>query len=155
MVTELQVLNNNDNRLNWKDNLKYDLPIFLASQNSGHFDVWFILEIIWIGDCYYNGTGTAKDDEKAFQWYMKSAEGGNHTAQCSLGYRYENGIGTTKYEKKAFQWYMKSAKGGSHKSRRNIGGDRDGQNNLGDCYYYGIGTTKYEKKALHRYLKSS
>ncbi|RHZ80062.1 hypothetical protein Glove_139g107 [Diversispora epigaea] len=99
-----------------------------------------------------------KDEEKAVQWYMKSAEGGDSTGQYNLGYCYQHGIGTTKgkrkhssgsvlrifvvmvlelrNEKKA--WYMKSAEEGNS----------NGQNGLGYCYQHGIGTTKNEKKAF-------
>ncbi|RHZ79963.1 hypothetical protein Glove_139g258 [Diversispora epigaea] len=98
-----------------------------------------------LGDCYRNGIGTTKDEEKAFQWYMKSAEGGNCSGQNNLGDCYRNGIGTTTDEEKAFQWFMKSAEGGN----------TNGQNNLGDCYRNGIGTTKDEEKAFQWYLKSA
>ncbi|RHZ89443.1 hypothetical protein Glove_14g12 [Diversispora epigaea] len=98
-----------------------------------------------LGSCYHNGIGTTKDEEKAFLWYLKSAEGGNITGQCSLGYCYDNGIGTIKDEEKAFQWYLKSAEGGNLL----------GQDNLGSCYQYGIGTTKDEEKAFQWYLKSA
>ncbi|RHZ55008.1 hypothetical protein Glove_421g46 [Diversispora epigaea] len=91
------------------------------------------------------GIGTAKDEKKAFQWYLRSAEGGNSCGQQKLGYFYQNGIGTTKDEEKAFQWYLKSAEGGNHM----------GQNNLGHCYGKGIGTTKDEVKAFKWYLRSA
>ncbi|RHZ89438.1 hypothetical protein Glove_14g36 [Diversispora epigaea] len=91
------------------------------------------------------GIGTKKDEDKAFQWYLKSAEGGNHMRQNKLGYCYQHGIGTTKDEEKAFQWYLKSAEGGNNM----------GQNNLGYCYQHGIGTTKDEEKAFQWYLKSA
>ncbi|RHZ43279.1 hypothetical protein Glove_812016g2 [Diversispora epigaea] len=41
--------------------------------------------------------------EKEFQWYLKSAKGGNSYGQNSLGDCYRNRIGTTKDEEKAFQ----------------------------------------------------
>ncbi|RHZ51822.1 hypothetical protein Glove_469g19 [Diversispora epigaea] len=120
-------------------------------------------------------------EEKAFQSYLKSAEGGNSYGQSNLGCCYENGIGTTKYEEKAFHWYLKSAEGGNITGQYNLGhcyqhgigttkdekkafqwylksterGNIDGQNNLGDCYRNGIGTTKDEEKAFQWYLKSA
>ncbi|GBB94209.1 hypothetical protein RclHR1_02310015 [Rhizophagus clarus] len=60
-----------------------------------------------LGFCYENGLGTVKDDEKAFEWYLKSANNGCATAQCGLGYCYENGIGTEKDMNKAHEWYFK------------------------------------------------
>ncbi|RHZ74817.1 hypothetical protein Glove_219g162 [Diversispora epigaea] len=94
---------------------------------------------------YYFGSGTTEDEGKAFQWYLKSAEGGDSDGQYSLGYCYQNGIGTTKDEEKAFRWYLKSAEAGNLL----------GQNNLGDYYYFGTGTTKDEEKAFQWYLKSA
>ncbi|RHZ72881.1 hypothetical protein Glove_236g22 [Diversispora epigaea] len=128
-----------------------------------------------------NGIGTTKDEEKAFQWYLKSAEGGNSIGQFNLGNCYENGIGTTKDEEKAFQWYLNSAEGGNNDGQYNLahcyqheigttkdeekafqwylksaeGGNCNGQNSLGCCYEDGIGTTKDEKKAFQWYLKSA
>ncbi|RHZ80923.1 hypothetical protein Glove_130g33 [Diversispora epigaea] len=75
------------------------------------------------------------DEEKAFQWYLESAEGGNILEQNNLGLCYENGIGTIKDEEKALQWYLKSAKGG----------DSDGQINLSYCYRNEIGIRKVKK----------
>ncbi|RHZ80807.1 hypothetical protein Glove_132g223 [Diversispora epigaea] len=37
-----------------------------------------------LGYCYLLGIGTTKDDEKTFQWYIKSAEGGNSSGRYSL-----------------------------------------------------------------------
>ncbi|RHZ73726.1 hypothetical protein Glove_229g102 [Diversispora epigaea] len=98
-----------------------------------------------LGHCYGNGIGTTKDEKKAFQWYVKSAEGGNIIGQNTLGECYYYGNGTTKDEEKAFQWYLKSAEGG----------DSNGQHNLGHCYINGIGTSKDEEKAFQWYLKSA
>ncbi|RHZ88958.1 hypothetical protein Glove_19g64 [Diversispora epigaea] len=51
-------------------------------------------------------------EEKVFQWYLKSAEGGNSNGQDSLGNCYSNRIGTTKDEEKAVTWYSKSSESG-------------------------------------------
>ncbi|RHZ80742.1 hypothetical protein Glove_132g131 [Diversispora epigaea] len=74
------------------------------------------------------------DEEKEFQWYPKSAKGGNHIGQSYLVYCYLNGIGTTKddekafqfgigmtkYEEKAFKLYLKSAEGGNNSGQYNF-----------------------------------
>ncbi|RHZ83863.1 hypothetical protein Glove_87g185 [Diversispora epigaea] len=122
-----------------------------------------------------------EDEEKAFQWYLKSAEGGNSDGQCYLGYCYHFGIGTKKDDEKAFQWYLKSAEGRNIAGQLNLGycyrngigtikdeektfqwylklaegGNSDGQNNLGDFYRNGIGTAKDEEKAFQWYWKSA
>ncbi|RHZ57819.1 hypothetical protein Glove_383g4 [Diversispora epigaea] len=123
----------------------------------------------------------SSDHAKAFQWYLKSAEGGDKNGQHNIGYFYENGIGTTKDEGKAFKWYLKSAQGGNLKGQFKLGtcyfsgigtikdeekaiqyymksaewGHLNGQYNLGCCYHYGIGTRKNEEKAFQWYLKSA
>ncbi|RHZ88802.1 hypothetical protein Glove_21g166 [Diversispora epigaea] len=102
-----------------------------------------------LGYCYHNGIGTTKDEKKAFQWYLKSAEGGSSRGQYNLGYYYHNG----KDEKKAFQWYLKLSEGGNQKEKNNLGifiirGSCGGQFSLGNCYRDGIGTTKDEEKAF-------
>ena len=50
-----------------------------------------------------------KDDEKAFGYYLISAEGGNVTAQSQVGYMYSCGIGTELDKKAAFEWNKKAA----------------------------------------------
>ncbi|RHZ71744.1 hypothetical protein Glove_255g18 [Diversispora epigaea] len=61
-----------------------------------------------------------RDNEKAFQRYLKSAEGGNYKGQNMLGYCYQNGIGTIKDEGKPFHWFLKSAEWGNHRGQISI-----------------------------------
>ncbi|GBB90794.1 hypothetical protein RclHR1_01790001 [Rhizophagus clarus] len=98
-----------------------------------------------LGYCYQYGIGKNKDEFKAFEFYLKSAVGGNLSAQNNLGYCYQNGIGITKNEKKAFEWYLKAANEG----------DLHAQYNLGNCYQNGIGIFKDDKVAFGWYLKSA
>lgn len=69
---------------------------------------------IWyrIGKMHCYGLGTQQDYEKAFEWFLKSAQEGNRFAQYSLGNQYYYGNGTDKDLSQAFQWYMKSAEQG-------------------------------------------
>ena len=69
---------------------------------------------VWyrIGKMHCYGLGTQQDYEKAFEWFLKSAEEGNKFAQYSLGNLYYYGNGTDKDLSQAFQWYMKSAEQG-------------------------------------------
>ena len=94
-------------------------------------------KIIWLIVILMNGIGTDKNETKAFEWYLKSAENGNAIAQNNLGDCYKNGIGTDKNETKAFEWYLKSAEDGNS----------DGQVNLAICYDNGIGTDKNDRNA--------
>ncbi|RHZ77574.1 hypothetical protein Glove_176g73 [Diversispora epigaea] len=45
-----------------------------------------------IGYCYEKGIGITKDEGKAFQWYLKSAEGGEKFGQNAIEYFYRNEI---------------------------------------------------------------
>ena len=49
-----------------------------------------------LGRCYYFGCGIAKNQEEAFQWYMKSAQKGNSFGQAAVGASYAGGLGTEK-----------------------------------------------------------
>ena len=37
-----------------------------------------------LGQCYTNGTGVEKDEQKAVEWYKKAAEQGHAGAQFNL-----------------------------------------------------------------------
>ena len=58
-----------------------------------------------LGYCYLKGKGVVKDEKKAFEWFLKSANNGFTSGQYSLGYCYENGIGTKKNIEVAIKWY--------------------------------------------------
>ncbi|KAF0437538.1 HCP-like protein [Gigaspora margarita] len=96
-----------------------------------------------IGAYYNAGINVPKDDKKAFEWYLKSAKGGNSDGQCFLASCYEEGV--SKDHNKAFEWFLKSAEGG----------DSFGQLNVGFYYGTGVGTFKDEKKAFEWHLKSA
>ncbi|CAB5380059.1 unnamed protein product [Rhizophagus irregularis] len=66
-----------------------------------------LMELNNLGYLYQYGIGKKKDEFKAFEFYLESAEGGNSDALNNLGYCYQNGIGIEKDEKKAFEWSKK------------------------------------------------
>ncbi|RHZ79170.1 hypothetical protein Glove_151g74 [Diversispora epigaea] len=125
--------------------------------------------------CFENGIETTKDEEKAFQCYLRSTEGGYCDGQYNT-----NGIGTTKDEKKAFQWCLKLAKeeNSDDKSKPQKdketafkrylksaeGGNSDGQfldivmkwyrTTKDDGEHFSV-ETKDEEKAFQWYLKST
>ncbi len=100
-----------------------------------------------LGDCYYDGKGTAKDQANAFEWYMKSALQGNALAQHHVGRCYRYGVGTVKDEIKSFEWYLKAAE--------QADADADAQIILGICYEQGEGIAKDETKAFEWYAKAA
>ncbi|GBB97474.1 hypothetical protein RclHR1_00030031 [Rhizophagus clarus] len=94
---------------------------------------------------YQYGMGKEKNENKAFECYLKAAKEGNVNAQNNLGYCYQNGIGTEKNESKALECYLKAAKEG----------EANAQYNLGCCHQNGIGVNENIKKAFEWYLKSA
>ncbi|MDO4945925.1 MAG: MobP3 family relaxase, partial [Ruminococcus sp.] len=62
-----------------------------------------------IGKMHCYGLGTEQDYEKAFDWFLKSANEGNKFAQYSLANLYYYGNGVEKDLSQAFLWYQKSS----------------------------------------------
>ena len=98
-----------------------------------------------LGNCYENGKGVAKDEQKALYWYNKAADQGNARGQAFAALMYLNGKGTEVDLQKGFQLAKASA-------------DQDnaqGQYVLGTCYLYGEGTDRNVKIAWDWLTKAS
>ena len=69
---------------------------------------------VWyrIGKMHCYGLGTEQDYEKAFEWFLKSAQEGNKFAQYCLANLYYYGNGVEKDLSQAFWWYRKSSEQG-------------------------------------------
>lgn len=66
-----------------------------------------------IGIMYAMGLGVERDDERAFEWYLRSAMKGHPGAQSGVGWYYEIGRGMpTPDLTRAYMWYTLSAIGG-------------------------------------------
>ena len=66
-----------------------------------------------IGVMYALGLGVARDDERAFDWYLRSAMKGHPGAQSGVGWYYEIGRGMPAPDLvRAYLWYALSAVGG-------------------------------------------
>ena len=89
--------------------------------------------------------GVEKDENKAFEWYKKSASQGDSNVQYSLGCCYENGIGTKPDYKKAVKWYENAAEQG----------DFIAQYNLGCFYRTGEGVVQNDDLAYKYFLQSA
>ncbi len=70
----------------------------------------------FIGSAYYWGDGVEQDREKAFQYYLRSAELGNPECQYKIATCYEQGIGVAQDPEKAMHWYRESASQGWDKA---------------------------------------
>lgn len=62
-----------------------------------------------LGERYYLGRGVPVDEQKAVEFYIKSAEKGNPKAQYKLGVCYEYGRGIPKDDSRAIYWYTKAS----------------------------------------------
>jgi hypothetical protein len=99
----------------------------------------------YLGYMCMNDYGAAKRDDKAFEWFYKSAEHGYADAQYSLGEMYLDGHGVAADEAKAVVWYRKSAEQGN----------ADAQCRLGDMYLFGIAGIEDNDEAVKWYRKSA
>ena len=66
-----------------------------------------------IGVMYAMGLGVARDDQRAFDWYLRASLKGHPGAQSGLGWYYETGRGLPAPDMvRAYLWYALSAIGG-------------------------------------------
>ena len=66
-----------------------------------------------IGVMYAMGLGVVRDDERAFEWYLRSALRGHPGAQSGVGWYYEIGRGMPAPDLvRGLMWYVLSAIGG-------------------------------------------
>lgn len=66
-----------------------------------------------IGVMYAMGLGVAQDDQRAFEWYLRSSMKGHPGAQSGIGWYYEIGRGMPAPDLvRAYMWYALSAIGG-------------------------------------------
>lgn len=66
-----------------------------------------------IGVMYAMGLGVPRDDERAFEWYLRASMKGHPGAQSGVGWYYEIGRGMPAPDLvRAYMWYTLSAIGG-------------------------------------------
>ena len=66
-----------------------------------------------IGVMYAMGLGVPRDDQRAFDWYLRAAMKGHPGAQSGVGWYYEIGRGLPAPDlMRAYMWYTLSAIGG-------------------------------------------
>jgi TPR repeat protein len=73
-----------------------------------------------VGRAYEAGKGVQQDDERAVEWFRKSADQGNAQAQNSLGVMYALGRGVKRDKEEAVRWYKKAARQGSAEGIYNV-----------------------------------
>ncbi len=97
---------------------------------------------VMVGNFYKNGFGIDKNENKAFEWYMKASEKGDINGHYEVGYCYNHGYGIEKNHEKSFEFYQLAAN-----SELNIALKK-----LADFYQY-IEENKF--KAFELYKKSA
>jgi TPR repeat protein len=99
----------------------------------------------YLGYCYLEGIGVARDDVEAVRWLRKAAEQNHASAQCNLGFCYDTGQGVAKDKVEAVKWHRKAAEQG----------DAVAQRNLGICYEHGNGVRKEKAEAVKWFRKAA
>ncbi len=99
----------------------------------------------YIGKCYFQGNGVAKDEAEAVKWYRKAAEQGHVKAQNNLGMCYALGEGVAQDYGEAVKWFRKAAEQGY----------AGAQNNLGLCCEKGQGVAQDKTEAVKWYRKAA
>ena len=127
-----------------------------------------------LGILYSNGLGVKKDAYKAFNWFMKAADGNNISAFAKVANAYAFGEGVKQSYDQAAEWYRKGAEVGDAESLNNLGAllyetgelakaidcfERAAQlrypeafKNLGYCYSSGTGVIRNAYHAYVNYL---
>lgn len=94
---------------------------------------------------YRKGIRVSQNEQIAFNWFRKAAEGGYSKAQTMTGYLYQIGGGTHKSFDKAVDWYRRASDQGESMALFN----------LGSLYLSGNGVLKDKDKARQLYQQAS
>ena len=102
--------------------------------------------LVKIGMFYEKGLGGLEQDlQKAFTYYLETAENGYYLAYFDTARCYENGIGTEKNEYLAFYYYRLGAQEIEHDMSNLL------RYHTARCYENGIGVKKNERQAFRYY----
>jgi TPR repeat protein len=96
-------------------NYKSAFKSFSDAAEAGH--VWASIRL---GEMYFNGEGTEKDDGMALYWMKIGAVEEHARTQYNLGYLYETGQGTAPDAKEALMWYTRAALNGYEEANEAI-----------------------------------
>jgi len=99
-----------------------------------------------LGCMYYHGIGVEENDQKAFEFFQKSAVNeDNEDAQYYLSTMYQDGLGVKQDYQVAVMWYQKSAEQG----------EAIAQNNLAVMYRDGLGVKQDYQEAKKWFQKAA
>ncbi|CAG8518918.1 10023_t:CDS:10 [Acaulospora colombiana] len=105
------------NEITDEKNDSSDIPSFIKKFKKDNKTIGQIL----LANIYLYGKGVAKDEQKAFRLFAKTAGEGSTRAQNYIGFCYEYGLGVEKSEVKAFELYLKAANQGNLVAQCNVG----------------------------------
>lgn len=120
----------------WQEKFKQALPKAEAGNAEAQFD---------IGNMYEKGNGVARDNSKAFEWYLKAAKQQHEKAAFEVGFAYLRGSGVSKDYDKALKWLNTAAEFNNVRAYYF----------LGTMYEKGNGVSKNLDKALRWYTRAS
>ena len=66
----------------------------------------------WLADAYIDGRGVAQDDNRAFRWYLSSAENGFVPAMLVASVMYQGGVGVRRDMSLGAAWMGRAAESG-------------------------------------------
>jgi hypothetical protein len=89
-----------------------------------------------LGQMYQHGSGVVADTRKAFTYYQRAADAGDHRAHVQLGGAYYFGIGVTQNRQKAVEHFTLVADKNEEACFQ-----------LGVCYFFGEGVSRNVAKA--------
>lgn len=121
MITMSRICFSEDSAFQKYHNVPRGIELLKTAAKHGSARAYAIL-----GHDYYLGDHVTKDDVKAFDYYMKSAEMRNPDGAYYLGWCYLQGTGCEKNEEQGIETWKKAMEYGS----------ADAANNL-YCYYHG------------------
>jgi TPR repeat protein len=98
-----------------------------------------------LGRAFLFGTGVAKDEAVAVNWFRKAAEQNDAEAQFDLGVSYAEGNGVPQDYAEAAKWFRKAAEQGFVEAQYNLGFD----------YLKGQGVTKDQVEAVKWFRKAA
>jgi len=96
------------NAEHYMDNKRYDEAI---SEYKKALDLGSIEALVELGEIYYVGFATKRDNKKAFEYLKQAAEAGNFKGMFWLGKMYACGYGVEIDAKSAIYWIEKAANG--------------------------------------------
>jgi TPR repeat protein len=73
-----------------------------------------------LGFLYHEGNVVPRDENKSFQYLLRSAKLGNAAAQVQLGQAYVNGSGTSVNYEEAYAWFLVAKRNGNDVGQQGI-----------------------------------